>query len=93
MLISGTDQEHLVPLSTQRSGMHIGRQHRPDKVAEMFHTVDIRQCACDEVACQESSKGPEGDGIGAYLTVRVDFTQTCRIMPKFRQLDRAMLAR
>ena len=45
VLVGPADEENLVPDLTPKTRMHVGRQQRPDQVAEMFDAVDVGQGA------------------------------------------------
>src|SRR6516164_3030155 len=49
VLVGGADEQHLVPLHPPKPSMHVRRQHRAGKIAEMLDAVDVRQGGCDQV--------------------------------------------
>ena len=49
VLVGGADEQHLLALEPEVAGVDVGRQHRPDEVAQVLHAVDVRQRAGDEV--------------------------------------------
>ena len=61
VLVGGADEQHLVVSGAQVAGVHVGRQHRPDEVAEVLDAVDVRQCAGDEVTGHVGDRLRSGD--------------------------------
>ena len=49
VLVGGADEQHLLAPEAQVPGVDVGREHRPDEVAQVLHAVDVRQGAGDQV--------------------------------------------
>src|SRR6516164_11176467 len=54
VFVGGANEQHLMPLHPPKPCMHIRRQHRTGKIAEMLDAVDVRQGGRDQIAAHHS---------------------------------------
>ena len=61
VLVGCADVQHLVAAQPQVAGIHVGREHGADEVAEMLNPVDVWEGARNQVSLHASDysiKGP-----------------------------------
>lgn len=61
VFVGGADIEHIMSAKALEASINIRRQHGSSQIAEVFHTVDVRQGAGDQDTghCETSSFGGE----------------------------------